>query len=261
MNDSSSLWSRLVRLVRGFFGAALDDVEKQHPRIAYDNAVQTMIEKYERLKASAAVIVRRREDLDQRLAKEREELTTVARELELAVDTSRDDLALALIEKRDLGVAEVTRLTAELEQARRDADDVKDALVSFKAEIGKLKLERDRMLARLAGAQARLQVDEQLDGLSLDAEVRALDNVREHIGNTLAAAKLRQELSATDLTKRLAGLRKDVAQERVRDELQRLKAARAVKLVGSGERVEDDAVVKVRHEPAPPLRLTPGRSD
>jgi len=261
MSNASSLWSRLVRLLRGFLGTALDDVEKQHPRIAYDNAVAAMIEKYERLKASAAVIVSRREDLDQHLTKEREELARVARELEVAIDAHRDDLALALIEKRDLGSAEVERLAAELDQARRDAQDVKDALVAFKAEIDKLKLERDRMLVRLAGAQARLQVDEQLDGLSLDAEVHALDNVREHIGHTLGAAKLREGLSASDLSKRLSVLRKDVEQQRARAELERLKAVRAVRLVTSGARVDAETVGAVPLERAAVLRLPSGRGD
>ena len=35
-----------------------------------------------------------------------------------------------------------------------------------KAEIGKLKAEKDRMLAKLESAQARLKIQEQLDGLA-----------------------------------------------------------------------------------------------
>ena len=48
------------------------------------------------------------------------------------------------------------------------------------------------MLAKMQRAQARVRIQEQLDGLSVDAEVKALDNVREHIKNTIAQANLGQ---------------------------------------------------------------------
>ena len=46
------------------------------------------------------------------------------------------------------------------------------------------------MLAKMQSAQARIRIQEQLDGLSVDADVKALDNVREHIKNTIAEANL-----------------------------------------------------------------------
>ena len=42
----------------------------------------------------------------------------------------------------------------------------------------------------MESAQARVRIQEQLDGLSVDAEVKALDNVRTHIKNTIAQASL-----------------------------------------------------------------------
>jgi phage shock protein A len=74
-------------------------------------------------------------------------------------------------------------------------------------EIRKLKAERDSMLAKMQSAQARIKIQEQLDGLSVDAEVKALDNVREHIKNTIAEANLGRELSESSLDARLAALR------------------------------------------------------
>ena len=60
------------------------------------------------------------------------------------------------------------------------------------------------MLAKMQSAQARLKIQEQLDGLSVDAEVKALDNVREHIKTTIAEANLGKELSESSLDARLA---------------------------------------------------------
>jgi phage shock protein A len=91
-----------------------------------------------------------------------------------------------------------------MEQARTDAQEAKDSLIQVKAEIQKLKDEKDRMLAQMHSAQARLKIQNQLDGLSVDAEVRALDNVREHIRNTVAEAKMGSELRDSDLDVKLA---------------------------------------------------------
>ncbi|HEX2757910.1 MAG TPA: hypothetical protein VHP60_05375, partial [Thermoanaerobaculia bacterium] len=94
-------------------------------------------------------------------------------------------------------------------------------------EIRKLKAERDVMLARMQSAQARLRIQEQLDGLSVDADVKALDNVREHIKNTIAEANLGQELSGSSLDARLAALKTQAGDVQARQQLAELKAKKA----------------------------------
>ncbi len=58
--------SRLGNLWRGFLRLWISDVEKEHPEIAYENAIDSMIEKYSRLKSATAAIIRRREETDER---------------------------------------------------------------------------------------------------------------------------------------------------------------------------------------------------
>ena len=104
--------------------------------------------------------------------------------------------------------------------------------MQVQTEIKKLKAERDTMLAKMASAQARLRINEQLDGLSVDAEVKALDNVREHIKNTIAQANLGAELKSTDLDERLKGLRAQSGDVTAKSQLSELKAAAAAKRAG-----------------------------
>ena len=59
-------FSRLGNLWRGFLSIWIADVEKAHPEIAYENAINSMVEKYTRLKTATANIIRRREELDAR---------------------------------------------------------------------------------------------------------------------------------------------------------------------------------------------------
>lgn len=222
-----NFWSRMTNLWKGFVSVWVTDVEKKHPEIAYENAITGMITKYTRLKSATAAIIRRRDDVTARLTQMTGELNQAKQDLETALSTNQDDLAIVLIEKKNVLEQEVASLNDELNQAKADADDAKSSLMAVKSEISKLKAEKDRMLAKMQSAQARIQVQEQLEGLSVDAEVRALDTVRDHIKNQISEANLGKELRDTDLDQRLAKLRQASGSVTARSELEALKASRA----------------------------------
>lgn len=229
---SINFFSRLGNLWRGFVSLWIADVEKNHPEIAYENAINTMITKYTKLKTATAAIIRRREEIDSRVANERKSLEQVSRDLEAALSTNQDDLAMVLLQKKSAVEAELANLGSDAEQAKADAEDAKNALLAVKSEIQKLKDERDRMLAKMQSAQARIQINSQLEGLSVDAEVQALDKVRDHIKTTIAEANLGKELRDSDLDTRLNKLRQESGSATARaqlDELKRQRAAQAAK--------------------------------
>lgn len=88
------------------------------------------------------------------------------------------------------------------------------------------------MLAKLKSAEARIRIQDQLDGLSVENEVKALDNVREHIKTTVAQANLDKELGEASLDKRLALLRAQSGDVTARQQLEQLKAAQATRALG-----------------------------
>jgi len=221
------LFSRLANVWKGFLSIWISDIEKEHPEIAYENAINSMIEKYAKLKSATAAIIRRREELDDRYKKATAEAQQTEAELNTAVETNQDDLAVVLIQKKNQLAAEIAELQADMQSAHSDADSAKTSLLSVQSEIKKLKAERDSMLAKMQSAQARLKIQEQLDGLSVDEEVRALDNVRTHIKNTIAEANLGKELSDSSLDARLAGLRSQVGDVQAKQELAAMKARKA----------------------------------
>ncbi len=225
--SGSGFFTRLSNLWGGFLNLWVSDLEKDHPEIAYENSINAMIEKYSRLKKATAAIIRRREDIEGRLRDREKELNQVEADLNTAVETEEDELALILINKKNALDGEVLELSADLDQARQDASDAKASLLAVQSEINKLKSEKDRMLAKMASAKARIQVQDQLEGLSVDAEVKALDNVREHINGLQAEAKLGKELSGETLDGRLKKLRQQTGDVTARSELEALKAKRA----------------------------------
>ena len=60
-------FTRLGNLWKGFVSIWISDIEKEHPEIAYENAINSMIEKYSKLKQATAAIIKQREDIDERL--------------------------------------------------------------------------------------------------------------------------------------------------------------------------------------------------
>lgn len=221
------VFSRLGNLWKGFLSLWIADIEKEHPEIAYENAINSMVEKYSKLKTATAAIIRRREEIDERYQRSKRELAQTEAELDTALATNQDDLAVVLLQKKNQLSTEITELQVDLESSGKDAESAKNSLISVQSEIKKLKSERDSMIAKLQSAQARIKIQEQLDGLSVDDEVKALDNVREHIKTTIAEANLGKELADSSLDARLSNLRSQVGDVQARQQLAELKAKRA----------------------------------
>jgi phage shock protein A len=195
-----------------------------------------MVEKYSKLKYATGAIIRRREDLDARVAQATKDLAQTEAELNVAVDTKQDDLAVVLIQKKNALTQTLSDLRGDLDTAQRDATAAKNSILSVQGEIKKLKEERDVMLARMQSAQARLRIQDQLEGLSVDNEVKALDTVREHIKNTIAQANLGDELSSSSLDSRLAALKTQAGDVEAKQQLAELRAKRAAQQAAAGQK-------------------------
>jgi phage shock protein A len=227
MSEGGGFFKRLSNLLSGFMSLWISDVEKEHPEIAYENAINAMVEKYAKLKRATAAIIRRRDEVHERYLTQSKELAEVTSDLDVAVQTAKDDLALILIQKKNQLEKEVTELKTDLETAGTDADSAKSALLQVQAEIKKLQAEKDNMLAKMESAKARIRIQEQLDGLSVDAEVKALENVRGHIKNTIAEANLGKELSESTLDQKLKALRAQTGDVTARSQLDEMKVKMA----------------------------------
>src|SRR5689334_23511851 len=116
------MFKRLANLWKGFLSLWISDIEKEHPEIAYENAINSMVAKYSKLKTATAGIIRRREDIDERYKRATAELGQAEAELDTAGSTNQDDLALILIQKKNQLTTDVADLKTKMEQPRADAD-------------------------------------------------------------------------------------------------------------------------------------------
>jgi phage shock protein A len=231
---NNAIMSRLWNLWTGFAALWVTDIEKEHPEIAYQNSIASMTEKYSKLKQASGRIIARRIDLDGRLQAAKAELAQVATQLNTALATNQDDLAMVLIQKKNALDEDVKSMEADFAEADKDAEEAKASLLDMKGEIDRLKAEKDRMIAKFQSAQARIKIQESLDGLSIDAEVQALAGVRDHIKGRVAEAKLGSELRESDLDQRLKTLNRSAGAVTARAQLE--KAMEANNAAGGGSK-------------------------
>ena len=134
-----------------------------------------------------------------------------------------DELALYLIQQKDDASAQIDGIRAELTKVSIQADEAKDGLLSFQTEIEKLKREKEQMLAKRANAKARIDIQESLDGLSMEADVKALDNVREHISKLQAEADVGSELQGESFEFKMKDIKSRAANASARAQLEEMK--------------------------------------
>jgi phage shock protein A len=218
------LVARFNGLLRGLFASWLREREEQRPRAVYEHAIQQRVDQYAELKRAVAGILYMRNKLEAEIGERGSELARTLEDVRRAVRRHEDDLALTLVEKKQALVEELEHAERELGGVRDEADEAKSNLVRFREEIRSLEREKTRVMATLANAEARRQVQESLAGLSVDADVRALDGVREHVENE---AGLERELGArSELGARMQAIRSEARHEAARRELAELKRAR-----------------------------------
>jgi len=221
--------SRIYNLWKGFLSIFVGRMEEKHPEIAYENAINGMTEKYSKLKSAAAGLIKHRAKLEAKIQKATKELEETSLQVQIAVDNGDDEVAMILLTKQEELETELGDAKSDLAQAAKDAESAKDSLRSVKAEIEKLKRERDKTVAKIKDAEARKQIQEQLEGLSVDDEVKALDNVREYAERVSAEVQIGDELREDSLEGKLADIRKQTGSARAKAKLEALKAARASK--------------------------------
>jgi phage shock protein A len=237
------LFARLRSLWRGVFALWVRDSEVQNPRAVYEQAIHEKTRQYHQLKEAVAGILYMRNKLQAEIAERRAEIARLHDDVRGAVRRGQDELSVRLIARKQELLDELERAERELESVRAEAEEAKGNLVHFREEIRALVHEKDRMLATLANAQARRRIQRALEGLSVDAEMKALESVREHIARVATEGTLDRELGADPaLRTRLRAIRDEAREEAARKELAELKRDLLPAQAGSGSEPPERAL-------------------
>ncbi|HUA35701.1 MAG TPA: PspA/IM30 family protein [Candidatus Binataceae bacterium] len=220
------IFTRFFKLMSGKLSRWIKTREARDPEAVYESAINDRVNRYQQLKSAAAGVIYMRSKLERELTSKLAEMKEVDEEASQAADMNEDQCALILIQRKHVLEDECVRLRDELGQLTREAEDAKRNLISFKGEIEKLKVEKVQMIARLRNAQARVRIQHALEELSYDEDVRALEEVRDSIQQTLAQAGVNHELAGSELGEKLEEIRRRNAEAKAQAELNSLKQRR-----------------------------------
>jgi phage shock protein A len=230
--ERPSFFARLGSLLRGLGFGWVREREEKNPRAVYEQAIQSRLGQYRALKDAVAGILYTRNKLEAELAERRQELARTVEDIRRALSKGDDAAGLSLVQHKQNVAADLERIEREVATLREEAEDSKRNLMRFREEIRQLEQEKGRMLAALASARARRRMHEALNGLSVEADVQALDNVRAYVQKASAAATLERELGSGDeTTQRIRELRREAIAEGARLEFEELKRAHALRSV------------------------------
>jgi phage shock protein A len=218
--------SRLINLVRGKLSEWMAGRERRDPAAVYEAAIAERQRQYGKLREAAASILYMRNKLGRQLAQARTDLEDTGIQLSLAVDRDDDEAALFLIGRKERLSEDVERIRTELEALTREAEAAKQNLTAFQADIQRLRDEKARNLARLANAEARLRLQNAIAGLTPDADIAALEGVREYVERTVSSLATELESGDANLDARLGRIRADQASQAARAQLAELKRSR-----------------------------------
>ncbi len=234
-------FARLGNLWSGFLSLFVGNLEKQNPEAVYEAAINARKEKYKELKKAVSGIIVQRNKLSAELTEKSKLVADLDLQIAAAVDQEEDDVALVLLQRKEELTTRLAELDAQLERAKEEAESAKTSIVAFQAEIEKLEREKDSMLAKKEHAEARIQIQETLSGMSMDADIKALDGVRDHIERIHAEADVSTEIGDSDLNAKLDKIKKQAGTANARAQLEALKKARDAE---RGKAAEGAAVKK-----------------
>ncbi len=228
-------FDRLTNIWKGFLSLWISDVESRNPEAVYEAAIDERVRKHRELKKAVSGIVYLRNKLSTELEQKERELRDIMGQIPIAIEDGEDEVALVLIQKKDELTTDIERISAELKKVSDQAEEAKAGLLQFQAEIEKLKREKEAMIAKKANAEARISIQETLDGLSTDADIKALDNVREHIDKLQAEADIGTEIQGDSLDAKLSKIRQRAANASARSQLDEMKRQMAAQRSGAAE--------------------------
>lgn len=219
------MFGRLRNLLHGLFSGWIRTRENRSPELVYEQAIEGRVRQYRELKQAVAGILYMRTKLESEIAERRAEIARLHDDVRRAVRAGKEQIAVTLIEQKQALFEDLERAEADLESVRGEAAEAKNNLVRFREEIRSLVREKGRMLATLANANARRRLQFAIEGMSVDAEMAALESVREHIGRMATEGRIDRELGDDgSLRQRLRAFRDEARHESARVELAQIKA-------------------------------------
>lgn len=226
-------FSRLRNLWLGFLSLFVSGIEQNNPEAVYESAINGRKVAYAQLKKAVASVGVQRDNADRELDALEAEQAKIGPAIESALELGEDEMAERLVVRQDELVAEVAAKQEELKSVETEVTRLMGELRDFEESIRKLEKERATNIAAKKSADARIAAQEMVSGLSLDADIKALGNVREGIQKRVSEAKIGAELAADSIEKKMDKITANAAKLTAKSKVEEMKRQIAARKAGA----------------------------
>jgi len=176
-----SSFDRIKNVAKGKVSKIVGDVERNNPEAVFESAVNRRLLSLAEHKEIAATLVVQRNRVTAELEKLERELGQLMKALHGAVHEGDDDTALVLEFRRQEVMKLTETKTAELLKVTGQVEETKVALNKFREDTKALKREKITVAAQHAVAEARIEINDTIYGMSESTTAQALEQVRENV--------------------------------------------------------------------------------
>lgn len=218
-----NLFNRIANLISGFFNSLLGGIEKSNPELVYEQAIDNKINQHNKLRKAVASLTMMRNKTLNSLEEERSKLEEINLYLESSLSENDDESSVMLLEQKNETEDRLLILEKEFSIIDEQTNDAMQSLASHREEIDKLKREKSFKLAQHKAAELKNQAFEQINGISEDADSKAIENIREEIDSEVAKANLNSEMNKNSYSFKMKALKTNSSKLKAQKQLEALK--------------------------------------
>ena len=224
------IFSRMSDIINSHINALLDQAEDPQKMIRL--IIQEMEDTLVEVRSSSARVLADRKAAARRLKQVQEEAQSWELKARLAVNKGREDLARAALQEKHAIEDEVVVVETELQAADEHIAQLSTEIGQLQQKLSDAKSRQQALLMRSQTVESRIKVKRQMHREALDTAFQRFEHFERRIDNLESQLELLDvgRDVAPDLAAEIESLQQD---ERISDELQRLKAELQDELQGS----------------------------
>ncbi|WP_297421445.1 PspA/IM30 family protein [Clostridium sp.] len=190
------IFSRMSNMIKAKVNDTLDEME--NPIELLDQKLRDMDEQLNKAKLSSAQILGNVHEIEKKLDVSKKESEDFDQKVKLALSKGNEDLAKRALAKKVETDKKISSLQASYDNAKAQADTLKENLRALEEEITKTRNYRDEAAARFANAEASQKVNEVLANVQTKSNSIQIDSIERKIEKKESLAQGLGELRELD---------------------------------------------------------------
>ena len=197
-------FDRLSRLLR----ASLNDLvsKAEDPVKVLDQAMIDMQAELVKLRQAVATALASQRRLKSQADQAEGQAGHWLERAEQALRAGEEDLARQALTRRRASLETHQALAPQLEAATGQAEALKQSLLKLEGKLSEAKTRKNMLKARAQAAQAQVQLQNSVEGLSTDSAMAAFERMEEKVEALEAVSAVNVELAGTNLESRFTAL-------------------------------------------------------